>query len=239
MENVVLRLARILGKRAFLVCGLVTLLIVTLLATVNFSSRYALKLYVEDQIRRLPWDIALYQLGEYPISEEVFAKFKKVKGIGRAETVTFLRTMMTHRVQLEVDAKPFQATWISILSATDANLLPPEIRPKTGSNGGITMALTGPQNVMGKAFLALQGASKFNMGLLHEEEKHVDKVFSASLDKVIRTEISEMNRWFMDMVGSIFFIPDVGVILGVGNDPNILSRYDRFSRGMPPGEGDP
>lgn len=55
MDNGTVRIARILGTRAFWVGGSVTLLVVTLLATINLSSRHALKLYIEDQINRLPW----------------------------------------------------------------------------------------------------------------------------------------------------------------------------------------
>ena len=49
------RLLRILGSRAFIAFGLVTFLVSALLATVNLTSRYALKLYVEDQLTRIPW----------------------------------------------------------------------------------------------------------------------------------------------------------------------------------------
>ncbi len=99
------------------------------------------------------------------------------------------------------------------------------------------MTLTGPRHIMGEAFLNLQGARKFDIGTHHEG--HVDQVFSAPLDRVVRTEIPEINRWFMDRIGSISFIPDVGAILTVDNDRTLLARYDRFSRGVPPGEGDP
>src|SRR5436305_1657395 len=47
------RLLGILGRRAILTFGLVTFLVGALLATVNITSRYALKLYVEDQLRFL------------------------------------------------------------------------------------------------------------------------------------------------------------------------------------------
>jgi len=53
------RLLGILGRRAFLTFGLVTFLVGALLATVNVTSRYALKLYVDDQLRRIPWDSRL------------------------------------------------------------------------------------------------------------------------------------------------------------------------------------
>jgi S1-C subfamily serine protease len=54
-------LLRILGRRAFVSFGLVTFLVSALLATVNLTSRFALKEYVEDQLNRIPWDLAIYQ----------------------------------------------------------------------------------------------------------------------------------------------------------------------------------
>ena len=57
------RLLGILGRRTMLTFGLVTFLVGALLATVNVTSRYALKVYVDDQLRRIPWDLAVYQQG--------------------------------------------------------------------------------------------------------------------------------------------------------------------------------
>ena len=46
------RLIAVLGRRAGLTFGVVTLLVSALLATVNITSRYALKVYVDDQLER-------------------------------------------------------------------------------------------------------------------------------------------------------------------------------------------
>ena len=55
------RLLAILGRRTMLTFGLVTFMVGALLATVNITSRYALKVYVDDQLKRIPWDLAVYQ----------------------------------------------------------------------------------------------------------------------------------------------------------------------------------
>ncbi|HVZ21279.1 MAG TPA: hypothetical protein VG871_09475, partial [Vicinamibacterales bacterium] len=57
------RLLSILGRRTMMTFGLVTFLVGALLATVNITSRYALKSYVDDQLNRIPWDLAVYQEG--------------------------------------------------------------------------------------------------------------------------------------------------------------------------------
>ena len=60
MNRLRVRLAQILGKRAFFAFAVVTLLVAGLLAAINLALHYALKLYIEDQLSRLSWDIALY-----------------------------------------------------------------------------------------------------------------------------------------------------------------------------------
>ena len=45
---------RILGRRTIITFGLVTFLVSALLATVNITSRYALKRYMDDQLSRIP-----------------------------------------------------------------------------------------------------------------------------------------------------------------------------------------
>lgn len=47
-------LFRVLGLRPFVIFGLVSSLIVCLLAAVTITSRYALQCYVVDQVERVP-----------------------------------------------------------------------------------------------------------------------------------------------------------------------------------------
>jgi len=83
MASIRIRLAQILGKRAFLAFGVVTLLVAGLLAAINLASHHALKLYIEDQLSRLAWDIALYQTSDFTISAEVAPKLCEIKGVTR------------------------------------------------------------------------------------------------------------------------------------------------------------
>jgi hypothetical protein len=57
MTSLRVRLAQVLGKRAFFAFGIVTLLVAGLLAAINLASHYALKLYIEDQLSRLSWGV--------------------------------------------------------------------------------------------------------------------------------------------------------------------------------------
>src|SRR5436190_21517111 len=107
--SLVSRLLPILGKRSFLAFGGVTFLVAGLLATVNLTSRYALKLYVEDQLRRTPWDLVVYVKGS---AERLLAVMPRhvtsVRGIEKVETLAFLRAQFPEsgNVVALVDGKP-------------------------------------------------------------------------------------------------------------------------------------
>src|SRR5437867_6892451 len=123
------RLLGILGRRAFLTFGLVTFLVGALLATVNITSRYALKLYVEDQLRRIPWDLAVYQQGAVGNDRSLAGHIARAKGVTRVESLAFLRARFPEggEVEAQVDRKPFTTPWLCLLAASDPSILPPEL----------------------------------------------------------------------------------------------------------------
>jgi ABC-type antimicrobial peptide transport system permease subunit len=225
------RLAQILGKRAFFAFGIVTLLVAGLLAAINLASHYALKLYIEDQLSRLSWDIALYQTTDFSISAEVSPELRKITGIQRVESLSFLRSKPPPEAILMVDGKPLASPWVSVLSATDVSLLPPEARPASSNSDGAFLALVGPEQHMGKAFLALQGARRFTVRVYSEQKKTSAGLFDMPVRGIVRLERSEVNRYFMDEIGSISFVPYIGVILVVPHNFGLLQRFDALSRG--------
>ena len=231
MNHLRVRLALILGKRAFFAFGTVTLLVAGLLAAINLASHYALKLYIEDQLSRLSWDIALYQTTDFAISAEVTPELKKIAGIQRVESLSFLRSKPPPEAILMVDGKPLASPWVSLLAATDTSLLPPEARPSAAKADGAFLALVGPEQHMGKAFLALQGARRFTVRVYSEHKKTSAGVFDMPLRGIVRLERSEVNRYFMDEIGSISFVPYIGVILVVPHSFELLKRFDELSRG--------
>ena len=231
MSSLHVRLAQILGKRAFLAFGIVTLLVAGLLAAINLASHYALKLYIEDQLSRLSWDIALYQTSDFSISAEVSPILRKISGIQRVESLSFLRSKPPPEAILMVDGKPLASPWVSVLSATDVSLLPPEARPTAANGNKAFLALVGPEQHMGKAYLALQGSRRFTVRVYSEHKKTSAGVFDMALSGIVRLERSEVNRYFMDEIGSISFVPYIGVILVVPHSFELLQRFDALSRG--------
>src|SRR5438067_4710957 len=123
------RLLGILGRRAILTFGLVTFLVGALLATVNITSRYALKLYVEDQLRRIPWDLAIYQQGAVSNDRSLRTHIASTRGVTRVESLAFLRARFPEggEVEAEVDRKPFTTPWLCLLAASDLSILPPAL----------------------------------------------------------------------------------------------------------------
>ncbi|HWP23103.1 MAG TPA: FtsX-like permease family protein, partial [Candidatus Binatia bacterium] len=145
-------------------------------------------------------------------------------------SLSFLRSKPPPEAILMVDGKPLASPWVSLLAATDVSLLPPEARP-TASNGSAFLALIGPEQHMGKAYLALQGSRRFTVRVYSEHKKTSAGVFDMPLGGVLRLERAEVNRYFMDEIGSISFVPYIGVILVVPHNFQMLQRFDALSRG--------
>ncbi len=245
MLKVTSRLIAILGKRAFLSFGLVTFLVAGLLAGVNITSRHALKLYVEDQLRRTPWDLALYQTGGFSSSEDVPERIRAVDGVADVESLAFLRARFPEGAEVisEVDGKPLATPWLCMLTATDPALLPPQLGLALKSlndagngagqdNNAAMLALIGPERSIGRAFLSLQGAREFSVKVKVLKERR--SLFNIPVRGVIRLDRDELNRWLMDQTGSVAFVPYIGLILLIPYQPEALDKFDTVATGLLP-----
>lgn len=237
------RLLRILGRRAFLTFGLVTFLVGALLATVNVTSRYALKLYVDDQLRRIPWDLAVYQQGAVGTDRSLRAHIAGTRGVTRVESMAFLRARFPEggEVEAQVDRKPFTTPWLCLLAASDPSLLPPELSfalqhsSNTGdAKRGAVLSLVGPEYAMGNAFLALQGARDFTLQVHVQDQPRF--LFNTPINKVVRLDRDELNRWLIDQTGSVSYVPYIGAILLMPYEWDILSKFDQVATGFVPAD---
>ena len=93
------RLLRVLGDRVFWSFVVVTFLMAGLLATVNLASRYALKEYIDGQLRRTPWDLSVYQSGSNdPIGDTITPRnMRHIRGIKRVDPLPILRAKLRKR----------------------------------------------------------------------------------------------------------------------------------------------
>jgi hypothetical protein len=235
------RLLAILGRRTMLTFGLVTFLVGALLATVNITSRYALKAYVDEQLSRIPWDLAVYQSGAVNGDRTLRDHVANSPGITRVESMAFLRARFPEggEVEAQVDHKPFTTPWLCVLAASDPSILPPELgfalnKGGTTANRGAVLALVGPEYAMGKAFLALQGAKDFTLQVHVAEQPRF--LFNTPIQSVVRFDRDDLNRWLMDQTGSVSYVPYIGAILIMPYDWNILTKFDQVATGFVPDE---
>jgi len=234
------RLLAILGRRTILAFGLVTFLVGALLATVHVTSRYALKTYVDDQLRRIPWDLAVYQQGAVNGDRTLQQYVLRTPGVTRVESLAFLRARFPEggEVEAQVDRKPFTTPWLCLLAASDPSMLPPQLgfaltrAGSTRSPRGAVLALVGPEYAMGKAFLALQGAKDFTLQVHVRDQPRF--LFNTPLASVVRLDRDELNRWLMDQTGSVSYIPYIGAILLMPYQWDILTKFDQVATGFVP-----
>jgi hypothetical protein len=235
------RLLAILGRRVILTFGLVTFLVGALLATVNITSRYALKLYVDDQLKRIPWDLAVYQQGAMNGDRTLQSYIANTRGVAQVANLAFLRARFPEggEVEAQVDRKPFTTPWLCVLAASDPSILPPELGfalAKAGGAGGrgAVLALIGPEYAMGKAFLSLQGSREFTMQVHVQDQPRF--IFSTPIQSVVRLDRDELNRWLIDQTGSVSYIPYIGTILLMPYEWDVLTKFDQVATGFVPQE---
>lgn len=234
------RLLPVLGVRPALTFGGVTFLVAALLALVNLTSRYALKVYVEDQLRRTPWDVALYQKGSPgEATTRLPAALGAVAGINQVEAMAFLRAEFPQdgEVRSHVDGQRILVPWISVLAATDSSILPAQVAlaSRDGEEAledGAVLALVGPEREVGRAFLDLQGGRLFSMDVLVGTRAR--RLFEVNVRKVIRLDRDELNRSVMDQTGSVTYIPHIGMIVVMPFRPDVLERFDSVAAGVVP-----
>ena len=236
------RLLRILGRRTAATFGLVTCLVSALLATVNITSRYALKRYVDEQLTRIPWDIAVYQQGAVGNDRGLRDYIAAARGVTQVENLAFLRARFPEggEVDAQVDGRPFTTPWLCLLAASDPSILPPALGfalargQAAGDTRGGVLALVGPEYAMGRAFLALQGARDFRLQVHVQDQPRF--LFNAPLKAVVRLERDELNRWLMDQTGSVSYVPHIGAILLLPYDWDVLNKFDQVASGLVPAD---
>lgn len=205
--DVVWRVLRILGWRPFIVFGAMTAVIVFLLGTVQLSSRYALKAYAEDQLARVPWDMNVYQQNEMPRAPAVQSQISTAHLVERVETIYFLRTQFLGTVVENtttsfIDGELVQAPWVSVLTATAPELLPPEARPERGE---AVLLMTGSRMQLGDAFLATQNAKNFELKV--RQGSDYSSVFRAPIERTVRMDRGELSGWFMEKLVRLHLSP--------------------------------
>lgn len=221
-----------------------------MLAAVNVSSREALRAYVSDQLDRVAWDISIYQTSDLTMAPDVTAAVTRTPGVVATEKMFFLRTVMPDAVHPMVDGKPMKTPWLSLMAATNPDLLPADIRP---DGAKAVLVLVGSKEQMGGAYLNLQSSRRLDLmaepGEIHANDPHgpsvLDhhhppkkgpwrKLLGVELARVMRVDRNEINRWFIDKTSAPTLVPELGAILVVNHTDAALAAFDRASRGILP-----
>ena len=247
----------VLGRRPFTIFALVTGLIVFLLAAITVTSRHAMERYVADQVERVPWDLSIYQTAEINLAPKVAEAVRKVSDVSQTQRLYFLRTILPYTTKPEIDGQQIRSPWVSFLSPTDPSMLPPDIRP---AGKGAVLVLVGSKSQMGDAYLRLQDKKQFRLvvdrkdiaedgevdhhdeadaahgepGHSHNHD-HAKKgyiIVETEIERVIRVDSNEINRWYMEQTSSPTLVPELGMILVTPYDAKRLDDFDAISRGI-------
>ena len=132
MEKSFWLLMRVVGKKAFLAFFLVTFLVVAILAATNVVSKYALKSFTEDQIKRINWDAVAYQAGTVSEVAKVKQELSGIEGIVSVQDLSSMKMELGTFMYLDVAGEKTRIPWFMMIASDNPDLLPPDIRPAKG-----------------------------------------------------------------------------------------------------------
>ncbi len=210
-----------------------------------------MKKYVEDQLDRINWDISAYQSGDVHAIREVSRTMRTTEGITLHNNLIFLKNSLTTEDMAYIDGQPMRMPWLSLLTVSDLNMLPLSIRPLQGK---AVLVLVGTKSQMGNAYAELQNRKRFQLKIENHHmfdepavadpaataEEHIDTeqdkisvdVLDLELERTIRIERNDLNRWFLEQTSSPSLIPEIGAILVTPYNETLLFNFDALARGI-------
>jgi len=165
-------------------------------------------------------------------------------GITLHNSLLFLRNSMTTEDIAYIDGQAIKLPWLSLLTTSDTSILPLNIRPMEDK---AVLVLVGTKAQMGNAYAELQNKTHFEVKLEddhhsggNDDHEHGDEisdgisidVFELELERTIRIERKDLNRWFLEQTSSPALIPEVGAILVIPYNWDIISAFDSLARGI-------
>jgi hypothetical protein len=227
----------VLARRTLVLFGFFTFLCVAVLGATYVTSRYALKVYVQNQLDRIEWDVTLTQLLEVDKAPMLLDVLRQQPNVKRAESLVFLRAYLPEGITALADDQPMLVPWFVVLSSTDPELLPPAYRPKGGQT---VFSLFGRKDFVENNLSRAGGARRFSFTGEVEQGGHDDsgapshihvgkrELFSVPIADVVELDRGELNSWMLEKMGTIAFVPYVGAGLNMPYDPATLVLFDRI-----------
>lgn len=225
--------------------GLIALLSVSILAALDLSSRYGLQEYVREQLGRIPWDITVVQTGEVYRFSALRDRYRAINRVRDSQVIGFLRVRLISPLTLEIDERPLNVRWLTIVSASKPELLPAEFR-KTASPGlesasdllslhDMVVMLVGTQrdNPTQNQIEKIRPGSKLRLLVDRREPSHAEgshdhsqglrrdgpsarKLFEGrAAGAPLQIERQEFNKWMLQETGSMAYLPEQAVVIPV------------------------
>jgi hypothetical protein len=255
-------LFNVFGKRVAVLFGLISFLLVSVLASLYLMAGYAMESYVSDQVDRIPWDVTAGQrevIGDY---KNFQSGLRNIPGVKKVEAFGFVRVQNTKAVRVEINGKTSSVRWLGIIASSDPALLPPELRAPSGTAGPggklrAAAAFIGGDDSNGVPFNMAAGSTlslvKANPGGAHDHDdalvnlssKTPGTLFEAEIPAAARSvERQEFNKWMLRNVGSLSYLPEMAVVVAVPMEQyaelaDLLDRTFLVTGGMHGGEAPP
>ncbi|MBI4454981.1 MAG: ABC transporter permease [Acidobacteria bacterium] len=230
-------LFRLLGGKALLAFALTSLSILLILTATNVSSQHGLKQYVEEQVGKLPWDITIYQQDNLGAWKQLRDQLRSLRHVKQVESLVLVTIPGIPELKVHVDGKEIFFPWVTIVSATQPALLPPELALAKLAEGSASVVTFGPQGFI-QSFGARVG-SQIDVGLSLQSEtsathngyhfqagSYESKLLSTRVSTLSQVDRSQFLKWLLSKTGSISFISPYALTLYVppADVPDFLSR---------------
>ena len=134
-------LMRVVGKGPFYAFGILTFLVVAILAATNVVSKFALKSYTEDQISRINWDAIVYQTSDVTQVSAMKQELARVDGVTSVIETGSVKLSLGSNMHVNIGQGKTDIPWFMMIASERPDLLPPAIRPIGGDS---VTALVGP-----------------------------------------------------------------------------------------------
>lgn len=230
-------LMRVVGKKAFYAFFLVTFLVVAILAATNVVSKYALKSFTEDQIRRINWDAVAYQTAAVSEVARVKQELAGIPGVVSVVDLNSMKLELGTFMHLDVSGEKTKIPWFVLVSSDNPTLLPPDLQPQ---NGETVTALVGSQTIVGSYMNKLRAGNP--IAVFHDDENKPGvktQLFGTTIGRISTPERLEIVKFFLDKFGAATFIPDGSLILATPKStfdeelPRITKLVHELSKPQP------
>src|SRR5579885_1471464 len=206
-------LMRVVGKGPFYAFGMLTFLIVAILAATNVVSKYALKVYTEDQINRINWDAIVYQTSDVSDVGRMKQELSHIDGVSSVVETGSVKLSLGNYMHVKIGSGNANIPWFMMISSEKPDLLPTAIRPLDGSS---VTALVGPQAMISPYLHNISIGNHIAITAENPgDSAKQTELFQASIHQLATPERLEMVKFFLDKFGSAAFIPDGALIFSL------------------------